>query len=245
MSRYLDVVAGDTTVLAGAVARDPGATVACYDGWDLADLGRHVGQIHRWVTGAVEARAQERPASAAAPDVPAEDLPDWLVAGAERLVEVLAAAGPDEPVWTISRTERTVVFWRRRMALETVLHRWDAEDALGLEPVVPAPLALEGLEETLDVYLEQRLDGRDVGGRGQRVAFVPAGTDGWTMTLHPEGVEVAAGHDRADATVAGDALDLWLLLSCRRGLDAIPVTGDRDAAELAARAATLSPGPAG
>lgn len=245
MSRYLEVVAGETAVLAGAVARDSRAAVACYDGWDLADLGRHVGQIHRWVTGAVETRAQERPAAAAAPDVPAEDLADWLVAGAGRLVEVLAAAGPEEQVWTISRTERTVAFWRRRMALETALHRWDAEDALGLDPVVPAPLALEGVDEALHVYLEQRLDGRDVGGGGERVAFVPTGTDGWTMTLHPEGVEVAAGHGGADATVAGDAMDLWLLLSCRRGLGAVTVTGDRDAAERAARSATLSPGPAG
>ncbi len=158
---------------------------------------------------------------------------------------MLAAAAPDDEVWTISRTDHDVAFWRRRMALETALHRWDAEDALGRDPTVPAWLAREGVEETLHVYLEQRLDGRDVGGSGQQVGFVPHDEPGWTMTLRSAGVEVRPGRGGAATTVRGTALELWLLLTGRADLDVDAVDGDLEAAALAVRAAGLVPGPDG
>lgn len=238
--------------LAAAVRSAPTASVACYSGWTLVDLGEHVGQIHRWAAGVVEQRATERPTGgyAAAPDV--ASLPAWIITGAQRLADLLAAADPDQEVWTFSPTDRTIAFWRRRMALETALHRWDAEDALGQAAVVEGDLALEGVEEALHVYIEPRLDGRDVGGSGERVAFVPHVSDvpdgegeGWTLTLHPDHVEVDPGHDTVDAAVRGSALDLWLLLTCRSDLAAVEVAGDTGAAALAVRAAHLVPGPAG
>jgi uncharacterized protein (TIGR03083 family) len=242
---YHQQVTDDAVALAAAVAEAPTAPVACYDGWTLVDLGAHVGQIHRWVHGVVATRAQQRPTGghAQAPDV--ADLPAWIVAGAEELVATLAAADPDDAVWTISRTDRDVAFWRQRMMLETALHRWDADDALGRPPGVPDELALAGVDETLHVYLEQRLGGQDVGGDGQRVAVVPEGAAGWTVTLHADGVEVVPDVVGADAVLSASALDLWLLLTCRRRLDDVRVRGDRDAAALAVRATTLVPGPAG
>ena len=40
---------------------------------------------------------------------------------------------------------------------------------------------------------------------GQRVAFVPDGTDGWTLELPADGVEVATGRDGAATLVPGPA----------------------------------------
>lgn len=235
----------DSDALASAVAADPAAGVARYDGWSLVELGRHVGQIHRWVTGVVEARAQERPPGGAPVEVSPEDLPEWITGGAARLVEVLRDADPGEQVWTISRSHGDVAFWRRRMALETALHRWDAEDALGWDAQVDPALALEGIDEALHVYVAQRLDGRDVGGVGEQVAFVPDASAGWTLSLYDDHVAVAPGVDGADATVAGTAAQVWLLLCGRQELAGLAVDGDRAAAALAVRAAGLVPGPAG
>lgn len=243
--RYLEVVSRDTAALAEAVATDPAAGVACYDEWDLAQLARHVGMIQRWVTDVVRTRATTRPPWPDLDEVADDGLPEWLRRGAADLVAALAATDPDEEVWTFSPTGSTCAFWHRRMALETALHRWDAEDALGREATVADALAVEGIEEALRVYLEPRLQGRDVGGDGQRVAFVTGSADGWTLLLHPEGVEVADGVGEADAVISGPALDVWLLLMCRRGLDAVEVSGDRAAAQLAVRAASMVPGPAG
>ncbi len=244
ISTYTDAVASDTAALAEAVATDPTAAVACYDDWDLVDLARHVGTIQRWVAGIVGMRATERPPWPEVGDVADGDLPQWLSRGAAALVQALDAADPDGEVWTFSPAGSTQAFWQRRMALESAIHRWDADDALGRETTIDEDLAAEGVEEALHVYLEPRLEGRDVGGDGQRVAFVPTDSDGWTLVLGPEGVEVTAGSGDADAVVSGPASEVWLLLMCRRELDALEVTGDRAAARLAARAATLVPGPA-
>lgn len=245
MGLQLDRVTADTAVLADVLRSSPSAGIGCYDRWTVVELAGHVGQIHRWVTGIVTERSTERPTTPyATPPAPGE-LANWLVAGAADLVAVLAAADPHDTVWTISRSVRDVGFWRQRMVLETALHRWDAEDAAGDAATVDDEVALAGVAETLDVYLAQRLEGHDVGGSGQRVLLVPDGSSGWTATLRPDGFDVAPGVGEADAVVRGTALDLWLLLTCRRGLDDVVVEGDQEAAELAVAAARMVPGPAG
>ena len=245
MQLDLDRVTTDTAVLAAAVERQPGASVACYDGWSLVELAGHVGQIHRWVTGIVTDRARERPTGPMASAPAADDLPSWLADGADRLVDVLVDTPADTSVWTFSHGHDDVAFWRQRMVLETALHRWDAEDATGAEPAIDRRVALAGVEEALHVYLAQRLRGEDVGGTGQRVAVVPEGDEGWTATLHADDLEVAYGRVEPDAVVRGPAPDLWLLLTRRRDLDGLVVEGDADAAALLARAARMVAGPAG
>ncbi len=237
-------VRADTRAIVDVLATAPAAPIGCYEGWTVVELASHVGQIHRWVTGIVETRATSRPTSGypAAPD-PAE-VPAWLVAGADALVAAFTAAGPGEQVWTISRHQRDVAFWRRRMVLETALHRWDAEVAAGRDATVDDTVAQAGVAETLDVYLAQRLDGTDVGGDGERVAFVPTHGTPATLVLRADGVDLVDGDEGADARVHGSALDLWLLLTCRRPLAGLDVAGDATAAAMAVRAATLSPGPA-
>ncbi len=239
-------ITADAAAIAEVVAASPGAEVGCYDGWTVTRLAAHVGQIHRWVTGIVEQRVSSRPSTPYAEPPAGDDMAAWVVAGAEPLVAALADGDPQDAVWTISRTDRTLGFWRRRMVLETALHRWDAEDAARRSPVVSPAVAAAGVLETLDVYLAQRLDGADVRGDGERVAVVTTDTeDAWTLSLSPEAVRFEEGADDVDAVVRGTALDLWLLLTCRRSLDGLDVEGDRPAAELAVRAASLSPGPAG
>lgn len=242
----LERVVRDAGVLAATLQTEPSAAVGCYEGWTLVELAGHVGQIHRWVTGVVSERVLDRPQGGHPPaPTDAIELAAWVVDGADELVDVLRSADPDDEVWTISRTRRDVAFWRQRMVLETALHRWDAEDALGSGATVDDEVALSGIEEALDVYLAQRLEGHEVGGRGQRVAVAPTGADGWTATLRPDGFGVEAGTEEAEARIAGTPLDLWLLLTCRRALDGLDVTGDREAAALAVAAARMVPGPAG
>lgn len=230
--------------LVAAVRDEPSAPVRRYDGWTVADLARHVGQIHRWVTAIVTTGATERPA-VQAPAVDDEDLATWLTDTVAALVAALTGADPSAEVWTFGRGTGTNEFWRRRMALETALHRWDAQDAQGLDPDVADWLAHEGVEEALRLYIEQQLEGRDVGGSGERVGFDDGRDEGWTLELVADGVAVHDGLQDTDAVVEGAPLDLWLLLCGRRALDGLEVHGDHEAAALAVRAAGLVPGPAG
>lgn len=245
MSDHVEVVRREGAALVAAVGRDPTATIGCYADWDVAALARHTGQIHRWVTGVVRTRATERPAGM--PEVEDDDdrLAAWLDDGVAALVDALDDLDPDERIWTFSGHHDTGAFWHRRMALETALHRWDAEDAQGSDPTVDADLALLGVEEALGVYMAQRLGDVELGGTGQRVGVRPPVGGGWTVTVQPVGLQLAAGIDGAvDATLSGSALDLWLVLTCRRGLDAVTVDGDHDAAALLVGAAAKVGGPA-
>ena len=241
-------MAADAEAIAAGLRVDPTAAVGCYQGWTLTELAGHVGQIHRWVADIVASGATARPtAGMATPPDTVEELAGWVVDGGTAVATTLGATAPDTPVWTISRRWRDVEFWRQRMLLETALHRWDVDDALGRPVGVDDAVARRGVAEALDVYLAQRLEGRAVGGDGQRVALLPTGGAGWTVTLRPDGFDVDEGADDVDvdATIAGSALDLWLLVTCRRALDGLDVTGDAVAAELAVAAAHMVPGPAG
>jgi uncharacterized protein (TIGR03083 family) len=244
MSDHVEVVRREGAALVDAVERDPTAPIGCYAGWDVAQLARHTGQIHRWVTDVVRTRAAERPTGM--PDVESDDdrLATWLAEGVDELAAALEELDADEQLWTITRHDRSGRFWRRRMALETTLHRWDAEDAQDRAPTVDPKLALLGVCRVVGVA--RRAGPQPPPGRGQRVAIRPPEGPGWTVTVNPVGVEVAVGAaDEVDAAVSGSALDLWLALTCRRGLDAVDVDGSRDAAALVLAAAAKLGGPAG
>lgn len=99
-------------------------------------------------------------------DEDADTLDPWLGEGAERLVEALRAAGPEAQVWTpVPDGKHTASFWARRFAFETVIHRADATLALGAEFTVDADVALDAVDEWMelgslphifDIHPEQR-----------------------------------------------------------------------------------------
>ncbi|MGO9927943.1 MAG: hypothetical protein ACLPLP_17950 [Mycobacterium sp.] len=97
-------------------------------------------------------------------------------------------------------------WWRRRLAVETAMHRWDAQHAVAVEggpPPTPldADVAAAGIEEFVTEFLPGLLD---------------ACTD--------------SRSGRADVTVRGTGSDVLLWLTNRRN-DSVDVRGDRDLLE--------------
>lgn len=195
---------------------------SCPD-WDLAELIRHTGRVHRWVTGIVSTRASEFPGwSKSVTGLPEDtaELPDWLAAGASPLLAELSG-DPATELWSFAGGGN-IRWWSRRMLQETAVHRSDAELALGLDPVVDAAVAVDGVEELLGVLLPAR-----GGGAGARAldrvgdslhlhATDAAGE--WTIVLTEEGFEYSPAHTKATAAVRGTASDLLLLLWGRRAV---------------------------
>src|SRR5689334_3598378 len=139
----------DLATAAGAAGVD--ATVPSCPDWKVADLLGHTGRIHRWVTSILveqrEARGEHW--SESQPPPPSELL-DWFAAGVDPLAEALIAAGPDVEVWTWT-PEKTSGFWARRQAVETAVHRYDAELAAGSTNPVARDLAVDGIDELFDL----------------------------------------------------------------------------------------------
>jgi len=132
---------------------DAGLPVPACAEWRLRELAHHLGGVHRWAAAA--ALGDGTAPSVAVPPMPPDDaLADWLREGLDALTVALADQG--RPCWTLAGPA-TAAWWRRRQALETAVHRVDAERVLGpASPVDPA-LAADGVAEVVDVLHPRQL----------------------------------------------------------------------------------------
>jgi uncharacterized protein (TIGR03083 family) len=216
---YLDAVRRDGDAMLHAAGRDPAAPVPTCPGWATTDLLAHVGRIYRYV--ARQARSPERVPDDST-EVPADEVAAATADALAELLVVLAELDPAAPAWNWARDEPNVAaFWPRRMALETVVHRYDAEAATGTPAPIPAELACDGVEEVLTTFLPARR-GRSkeplTGTAHLHATDAPPGAPGgrtveseWTLEFGPAGATVLRhGHEKADAALRGPAGQLLL-----------------------------------
>jgi uncharacterized protein (TIGR03083 family) len=249
VGRHLDYVshlARESGRFAAAVAAaPPGAPVSTCPEWDVDDLLWHLAEV-QWFWGTIVGQAMEKPPSTdARPERPASrsELAAFFDSVSAELASALAAAGPRDRVWTWSN-DRTVGFVRRRQAHEALIHRVDAELALGSRTPMDPWLSNDGIDEALRVMYGHvpdwanlspsdpgviRLRAVDTGGSwlvdiGRLTGTDP--DDGTSVDEACLGVSDDSGAE-AVATLAGSAADLdcWLW---RRPISAtVERSGDR------------------
>ncbi|MEV6836289.1 maleylpyruvate isomerase family mycothiol-dependent enzyme [Streptomyces sp. NPDC051133] len=224
--------------LLAAAAAEAGtdAKVPTCPEWQVRDLLRHTGAVHRWAAAFVaDGRTEPRPLGEA-PDLDGAELVAWYRDSHRLLVDTLAAAPSDVECWTFlpAPSPSPLAFWTRRQAHETAVHRHDAEAARGgsASPVA-TDFAADGIDELLrGFHARPRSRVRTEGTRVLRVRAVDAGADAvWTVRLTadpPVTVRDAAGD--AEAELSGPADRLYLALWNRAPLPS--VTGDQSLAAL-------------
>jgi uncharacterized protein (TIGR03083 family) len=231
--RYGRELQAETLKLAEALHdADPAHRVPTCPDWTLAQLTAHVGFGHRWAAVIVERRATKPVPHDQANDlqVPdgAEERSRWLLAGARRLGDAVREAGPQTAVWTWA-DDQTAGFWLRRITHDTLVHRLDAELAVGREVALAPDLAADSVSDLLEMFsVLPRIDDfpalAELRGSGQLLHFHATdpglGLAGeWLARRTPSGVVWEHGHGQADAALRGRALDLLLVLSRRAPLD--------------------------
>lgn len=234
MTGHLDALRQEgAALLAAARAAGPGARVPSCPDWDVAGLLGHTAYGYRWVTQVVrEGRTTELPYE----EVPLAPPGTDPYAEYEHTLADLAAAladHADATVWTWWPPDQTTAFWTRRMAHETSVHRWDAELANGAPRPIAADRAVDGIDESLTVFLGEHLRDSPEEGLGGTFLVAAADTgDTWYGTLHPDRVDLTrgGGRDAADATFRGPASDLWLAFWGRG--TAVEATGDERIVQL-------------
>ncbi len=151
---HLDLLAVEVAAYSAALRGGSlEAPVDACPGWTLRDLTLHLGTVHRWGADSVGADGPPAQRDAVVDDL---DLADWFDEGAAEL-QALLAADPHAPAWTFL-PPRTAASWARRQAFETLVHRIDAQRAVGAvqRPVDPAAAA-DGVEEVVTGFLPRQL----------------------------------------------------------------------------------------
>lgn len=210
---HLAILRDELATFQGCLDHDLTVPVEHCGDWTLRDLAEHVGRENLWVVAAV----RERHGDYRSPPAPADIVP-WFAETARLLTETLAAE-PSTPAWTFS-PPRTIGFWRRRRCLETLVHRWDAQHALGLPSRLDPVLCGDGIAEVIEVFVPRQVQrGRTV---PPRAAVRLTATDldaSWTL-----------GPGEPVATLNATAEQLLLALWNRRPLPWARLTGDADVA---------------
>ena len=193
----------------------PAATVPQYPTWTLRDLVVHVAGVHGRTAEICRTLPRER--------IPTMELPSgrdafgWAAEQLAAMLEGLRTADPDAATWTFV-ADPCLRFWGPRMAVETGVHRWDAESAIGNPQPLPAEVAVHGLDEFSELYLP-------------RLGGVPA----IELVAIDLGRRWRYGAGTPVATVEGTASDLFLRLMSRPGV-ALPIEWERAVDALASPA---------
>ncbi|WP_308117836.1 maleylpyruvate isomerase family mycothiol-dependent enzyme [Streptomyces anatolicus] len=220
---------------------DLSASVPGCPGWTLLDLVRHTGSVQRWFSVLLRSNIQEPPATRAVElELPERDdaYGAWLAASADLAARAFAEVDLDAPMWTWG-ADPYARFWVRRMLYETLVHRVDAESALGLPSVIEPALAADGVDEFLVnlPFATPFAPGvARLRGRGEVIRFRAADVGReWLVQLRPDGFGLVGAWDgrAVDASVQGSAADLLLLLYGRVGRDfgGFAVAGDGELLE--------------
>lgn len=202
------------------------APVAACPGWTVADLLGHHAGVFCFAT----AQLRAEPGSELVPfDPPDETVPplEMFRLAADALLAELVAVDPAEHRPTWAGAPRSEWYWRR-MAQETAIHRFDAQAAHGAADPIGTDLALDGVEEFIDVFLPSARK-RGITGTGETV-HLHATDDGlaadhgegageWMFTFHPDGVDVTREHGKGDMAGRGTASDLLLFVWNRRPVE--------------------------
>jgi uncharacterized protein (TIGR03083 family) len=215
----IGVIEAESKRLLAAWEVQPTGRVPWSEKWTVATCARHVGGTHHVVAQVVADRPTADFGRFASLTMPKGDDPGlgaWLAEGTQALVSALRATDPEAECWSWWPEGRTAGFWRRRMAQETLVHRWDAEAGAGVHgaPMDPA-VAADGVDEYLDIFVST----------SRAAAKAPAGPtfhlcatdtrDEWWLRLPSEGerevVRTVPAHAvSGQATLRGQAEDLLL-----------------------------------
>ncbi|MEV5827375.1 maleylpyruvate isomerase family mycothiol-dependent enzyme [Spirillospora sp. NPDC052242] len=244
-ARFLDHLEDDFSRFRAIAASGLSAPVPTCPGWTVADLARHVGEVYLHKTRTVREGAEPEPWPP--PDLAAEDPLVLLDRTYADLRAELTAHEPGDPAVTWYAPDQTVGFWMRRMAHETLIHRIDAELALGRPPApVPPDLAADGVDELLKVCVAYGLATWGeyftgvLGGTPERTYALRTDGAEWRVRTGPDLFDVhdGPGDGPSDVTLTGppEALLRWVW---NRGGD-VRIDGAPEAVEVLRQCITLA-----
>src|SRR5215213_10230771 len=239
--RFCDELVTQTGLVREVVAgADLSATVPTAPDWTLADLLRHIGGNLRAVEQAVRTGV---PVTEPEREVPGHAGPGGDAQAAEAAATTLRSAGPDAQaqIWDI---RWPTAAWARRAAHDLVVHRADAAGTVGAAYRVDGDLAVDAVDEFLDLL--SGLAAAEAGAAGAATTAAADPGPGGTVHLHatdadpglsaewllvpdPPGFRWRHAHEKATVAVRAPLADVLRVVTRRLPPDAdgVEVVGDR------------------
>ena len=231
--QYLIHLNADYQLLASAIPESPVDVPSC-PGWTTKDLAKHMAHVYLGQAYVVETGSQAENKEHLAPYPRTEDFIEFMSWGFAAITKALEINRPERPTWSWHHSDHTVDFWFRRMAHETVIHRIDAEQAVGAVSEIDEVLALDGVDEVLD-FLPLMGSWPEVPnidfGIVSIVATTKSGTQVWDLHFTDQAATVSAAdqpNPAARLVISGDAeaMDLYLWGRIDSSDPRISITGD-------------------
>ena len=197
------------------------ATVPPCAPWQVKDLLRHTGYVHRWAARHITERPDQIIDSPSEEEIlrgGADDagLLAWFRDGHAALAQTLATADPAVACATFMPAPSPLAFWARRQAHETAIHRADADSAAGTMPEYEPGFAADGIDELITGFGRRRKYQPRSTADGTRLRVLATDTgDAWFVEAQGSGLQPrrdADGQDEAGCTVSGPASGLYLYL---------------------------------
>lgn len=190
------------------------AAVPSCPGWTVESVLRHVALVYVHKVEVLRLGALPDPWP---PDFDARDTLEWYDEALAAIGAALEKAGTSLETWTFNPDDTTSGFWFRRMALESVVHRIDVEQAHDVVTPIAAELALDGIDELLFPNLGGPWwEEGDTAHPLDATVRITAEGRTWTVTADStsvtvqQGAQCAQGDAAAEIFGAPDAVFLWL-----------------------------------
>jgi uncharacterized protein (TIGR03083 family) len=223
---HLAALALDADAFATAcAAAGLGAPVATCPGWTVADLLWHMVEVNDFWHAVVADRLPHWD-HYRRPTRPVDDaLLDRFREGHASALETLASTDSATQVWTWSN-DQSVGFVIRRLAHETMIHRWDAEQAAGRPSVLDTSLASDGIDEFLTHFIHDPAPNAEPVAGSVHIHCADVAGE-WTIREEADGsLDVTREHAKGDCAIRGAAGDILLALWRRVPLTSLDVVGD-------------------
>lgn len=231
----LEVIGREGAALASTPADMLDRQVPGCPDWNVAALIGHTGWVYKMVATVLGTGAVERPDFKAIgrPPEGAAAVPFFEESWAAVTAALAGIEPGGDPVWTFTGPQERS-WWLRRMAQESAIHRWDAESAYTDPTPIGGDLAVDGIDEALEVYFPNRF---------AHDQFAPGTSLHLHATDHPDGewfvsfggtAEAFAwerGHRKGDVALRGPVSDLLLWVYSRRRSADLDSAGDAALAE--------------
>ena len=219
---------GEGILTAASMGLD--APVPTCAGWDVEAVVRHVSKVYSRIGYFVLNRVSERPQSL--PVLPAGEPVDVLHELLDELITVFTETDAEAPVWTwVFEAPGNALFWARRMAHESAVHRFDAQSAHGVEQPIDAELASDGIDEFIDVVLPRVYERKETAAPTGVIGLHSTDGGAWTLALESTGVRRVDALSDPDVSVSGPSSTLLLAAWGRVPWSSLQVTGDIEVAE--------------